>query len=429
MRVSDDKAGSADSGRGMFPWIIWFLGSLCFSFAFFQRITPSVMTEDLMRDFGVTAVVIGTLSALYFYAYACLQVPIGVFVDRWGPRRMLAGAIALNGIGTLMFATTGDLGVAYLGRVLIGIGSAVGWVGSLKLISVWFPQSRFAMLSGCTAAMGMAGAILGQAPVAASVGAFGWRGTLGGVAVFAFVFAVLLLLVLRDDPAGRGGAERLRLASVVQGLRRSLTNRQTWIFATLCGVQTAPQASFAALWGVPYLMQAYGIERTTAAGVTSVLLIGWGVGSPLAGWLSDRVGRRKPILIVGSLIALLTMSAIVYLPGLSLISVQVLLLVNGIASGSMVLCFASAREHNDPRAAGGTIGFVNMATMLVSALGQSIIGWVLDLNWDGGLEGGVRVYGVDAFQSAFLTLVACGVIAVTASLLARETFARQVQAR
>ncbi len=403
--------------------LMWLLGSFCFFFAFFQRVTPSIMVEELMRDFGVTAGIVGTLSALYFYAYAGLQVPVGLLVDRWGPRRMLVGAMALNGLGTLMFAATSDIGLAYVGRLLIGMGSAVGWIGSLKLIAAWFPPTRFALLTGCTSALGLAGAVIGQAPMAMAVGAVGWRPAMLGIGLLAVIYSLVLWLVVRDTPPGDPPSASAQISDMMRGLRSVVGRPRTWIVAFLSGSMVAPQASFGALWGVPYLMAAHGIDRTTAAASTSMLLFGWGFGGPLAGWISDRISRRRAPLLVGTIIAFATMAAIIYFPGLPLAVVQGLLLANGVAAGSMILCYVGARETNEPQASGVAIAIVNMIAMLSGAIVQTSVGWLLDLVWGGTLKNNVRVYDVADYQLAFLVLMVCGVAGVVLALAMRETFA------
>lgn len=417
---------SEPNGRtvSLMPWTIWFLASLCFFLAFFQRVTPGVMVDELMRDFAVTAAVVGNLTAFYYYAYAGLQIPIGVMVDRWGPRRMLTVAIMLSAVGGLIFAATDNLWLAYLGRMLIGAGSAVGWVGTLKLIAVWFPARRFAFLSGMTSTLGMVGAIAGQAPVAAMVDNFGWRGTLVIIAGLAIALAVAIWLIVRDRPTGGRDAQTLTMRDLMRGLRGTLKTPQTWILAILCGMLTAPQAAFAAVWGVPYLMQAFGLSRIEAAGTVSFLLLGWGIGSPLGGWFSDYIGRRKLPLLMGAMIALTTISCIVFIPGLPLGVVQGLLVINGIGSATMVLCFVTAREHAVAEAGSVAVALVNTATMALSAASQPLIGWILDINWDGRMENGARLYDTVAFKWGLLTLVGCGVFAVLSALLVRETHCR-----
>jgi len=415
-----------------FPWIVWTLAALFYCYGFFQRVAPSVMVPDLMLEFGVSAAVLGNLSAFYFYAYAGLQLPIGVMFDHWGARRMLSLAALLCGLGSLLFSWADSMTWAYAGRLLIGAGAGFTWVGTLQLASRWLPPHRFAMVTGLTLMLGMAGAIGGQAPLAAIVEVSGWRGTMLWAAGFALLLAVLIWLVVRDRPDEDGprnepvGDAERATKSLLHGLIGTMANRQSWFVACYGGALTATMLAFAGLWGVPYLMQAYGISRPAAAASTSLLLVGWGIGAPLAGWLSDRLKRRKPLMVLGSLVALATFAAIVYTPGLPLFWARVLFLVNGFFSGAMVLSFAAGREHNRPETAGASMGFVNTFVMAAGAIFQPLIGWLLDQNWDGTLQAGARIYSVGTYRTAFLAIVISGTVSVLMGLLMGETHCRNV---
>lgn len=412
---------------GLYPWLVWGLAASFYSYGFFQRVAPSVMVGELLADFNVSAAALGNLSAFYFYAYASLQLPIGVMIDHWGARRMLVGAALLCGAGSLLFAKADSLSMAYLGRLMIGAGAGFTWVGTLKLTAQWLPPKRFALVSGMTLMLGMVGAVAGQAPLAAAVSILGWRDTLGAAALAAFVLAALIWLVVRDRAEDHTshdmGAET---AGLLHGLKATLKNRQSWYAAIYGGAMTAPILAFAGLWGVPYLMQAYGLERTEAAASTSLMLIGWGLGAPLAGWVSDHIELRRLPMLVCSVIVLILFSILVYAPDLPLGAARTLLFLHGFFNGGMVICFAVSREHNKPRHGGVTLGFVNTMVMASGAFFQPFIGWLLDVNWDGGIEAGGRVYSVQAFEAALLSLVASGVIAIVMALLMRETHCRNV---
>lgn len=416
----------------LFPWLVWGLSALFYCYGFFQRVAPSVMVPDLMVEFGVSAAVLGNLSAFYFYAYAGLQLPIGVMFDHWGARRMLALAALLCGLGSLLFSMADSMAGAYAGRLLIGAGAGFTWVGSLQLAARWLPPERFAMVTGLTLMLGMAGAIGGQAPLAAIVEQAGWRGTMAWAAGFALLLAMLIWLIVRDRPDGgpneepaTGDVEKVTM-SLLHGLRGTMAHRQSWFVALYGGTLTATMLAFAGLWGVPYLMQTYGISRPAAAASTSLLLVGWAIGAPLAGWLSDSMKRRKPLMVLGALVALTTFSAIIYTPDLSLASARILCFINGLFSGSMVLSFAAAREHNRPETAGATLGFVNTFVMAAGAIFQPLIGWLLDLNWDGAMAAGVRVYSVSTFQTAFAVIVLSGSVSLAMGLVMRETHCRNI---
>ncbi|NIR29301.1 MAG: MFS transporter [Gammaproteobacteria bacterium] len=411
------------SGRA---WLVWALAALSFGYAFFQRVAPSVMVSDLMRAFDVGAAVLGNLSAVYLYAYAGLQVPVGLLLDRFGPRRMLTGAAGLGAAGSLLFASAQTLSVAYLGRLLVGIGAAVGFVGTLKLVAHWFPVNRYAFLAGMTMLVGMLGGVGGQAPLALSVEAVGWRETLLAAAVFAGGLATLTWLLVRDDPAGRAAASARQPApgrSILLDIGHVLSRSQNWFIALYGGTMAGPMLAYAGLWGVPHLVQLHGLERAVAAGSASLMLIGWALGAPLGGWLSDRLGRRRIPMATAAGAALLGWLLLLYVP-VPLVLTWVLLFVVGAVSGAMVICMAVARELAPPAVSGATTGFVNTANVGAGAVLQPIIGLVLDARWEGLIVEGARTYSLDAFGAALAILPACAALSLVSALLVRETYCR-----
>ena len=410
------------------PWIVWGIGALFFCFGFFLRLAPSVMEADLMRDLAIGAAVLGNLSAFYFYAYAGLQIPLGALLDRW-PEKVLPAGMAVCAAGCLLFGIAHDVTLAYAGRFLIGAGAASAWIGTVKLISMWFPSNRFARVNGLTAMLGMVGGIGAQAPLALVVEVAGWRGTMTAGAGFAAALAVVAWLVLgrntgaaRQETPGTGGTQFLRhLGGVVR-------TPQTWAAALVVAMGSFPVLVFVGLWGVPYLMAAHGLERPLAAASTSIYLVGFGIGAPLLGWLSDRIGRRRSPMLIGTVAAFIALLALIYVPGLPLAAVQALLFVSGFAGSSCLVSYAVARENNRPDAAGAMAGTVNMTAMTLSALGQPFVGWILDLEWDGRMAAGAPVYSPEAYHTAFLCLALSGAVAVAAALATRETHCRPVTA-
>lgn len=414
----------------IYPWLVWSTGALLFLYSFFHRVAPSVMVADLMRDFQVGGAVLGTLSAFYFYPYAMLQVPLGMILDRWGPRRVLACAALFCGAGTAFFASADTVQMAYLGRAMIGAGASFGWIGTLTLVALWFPPHRFALLTGLTSMIGMAGAVGGQAPLAAVIAIFGWRPTLMVAAVYGVVLAGVFLAVVRDrrNPA-KDGADPLQRLGLRRSLREVAATPQVWAVGLIVATVSVPVLAFAGLWGVPYMIQVHGVSNTIAAACMSVLLASWGIGAPILGWLSDRIGSRKIPLLTGAIISFAAILAVIYLPGLPFWLVVALLALNGLAGSSAVISFATARENTRVEVSGMTMGLVNLMAMGLSAVFQPLIGWLLDLNWDGLSDAGARLYSTEAYQIAFLSLAGCALVAVTAGLLMRETHCRQVVKR
>jgi MFS family permease len=421
-----------DASRGArtppMAWAVWGLVALFYCYGSFQRVAPAVMVPDLMAEFAAGAALLGSLSAFYFYAYATLQLPVGLMLDRWGERRVMTAAAVLAGAGSLLFAIADDVGTANLGRLLIGTGSAFTWIGCLTTAAIWFPPRRFALVAGLSSLAGMVGAIGAQAPLAALVTAIGWRDSMLWGAAFAFLLAIAIAAVVRDRPRTRQAPGRppATVQALAAGVRAAAADRQLWIAAFAGCMMSTPVLAFAGLWGVPYLMAAYELSRPGAALIASVMMIGWAIGGPVFGWLSDRTGRRRRPMIAGAVGACVTMAACIYVPGLSTVSVGLLLFVNGFFAGSMILVFAVIRERHGSGHIGSAYGLVNTVIMSSGAVFQPLIGLLLDLGWDGRMEAGARVYSRAAYDLAFGTLPAVFAAGIAAMLLIHETWCRPV---
>jgi MFS family permease len=376
-----------------------------------------------MRDFAVGAAVLGNMSAAYFYGYAGMQIPVGILLDRFGPRRLITIAALCCAGGCVLFATGSTLSVVTAGRFLIGASAAFSLVGSMCVAGQWFSPSRFALFSGLAMAAGMAGGVLGQAPLRLAVEASDWRTTtllLAGVGV---ALSLAAWATVRDRWRGSTGG-----GGVLSGLRTVARHPQTWLIA-LPGLGTAaPLLGFAGLWGVPFLETAYGLPRTHAATLTSMMIAGFGIGAPLFGWLSDRMGRRRPAILVGLALQTMTLAALIYVPGLPLLAIGGLCFLTGFMGSSQIVLFALAKETHPAAFSSTAIGFVNSMVTGAGALFQPLVGLLLDLAWAGQFSQGARFYEPEAYRLALSSLVACGIGGFLCLLAVHETYCRPVEA-
>ena len=413
---------------GWLAVLIWSLSALAFGYAFFQRVAPSVMVPDLMAEFAVSGAVLGQLSALYFYPYAAMQLPVGALLDRYGARIMLSLALLVAAAGSALFALASDISLAYAGRFLIGAGSAVGFIGSMALAANWFPPHLFAFLTGGSMFFAMMCGMAGQAPLALAVEAAGWRTTMLWAAAFAFGLSVLTALIVRNSPDPRSAAQEndIRWSEIWAGLRRSVRRREVWRLAIVAMAMSGPMLTLGVLWGVPFLTSAYGLDRPTAAFYTSLSLFGWALGAPFLGWLSDRIRLRKLPVVTCTFVNVLSLAAIALIPGLPLPVIAALFFLSGFTGGTMVITFAIAREVS-PKPLHGTVsGVVNGMTVAAGAVLQPVVGWLLDLRWDGTMDGGARVYQAADYRFALIALVVWAAIGFALSLGLRETRCRPV---
>lgn len=210
-------------------------------------------------------------------------------------------------------------------------------------------------------------------------------------------------------------------SSLVRALRRP----QNFLIAAFALLMSVPILAFGGLWGVPYTVARFGVDTTAAGFAMAAMLLGVACGGPLWGLLSDRIGRRKPVLLAGGLLGLAAIGAAIYLPGLPFAAFQVCVFLSGLGGAAMVTAFALGRENNDARSAGTALGLINMCTMLSGAVSQPLIGLLLDLSWAGETVNGARVYAPAAYEEAFLLLPAAYAAGLLIWLALKETHARQ----
>ena len=415
-------------------WTVWGLGAALYIIGFFQRVAPGVMTAELMGDFNLTAAAMGNLSAFYFYSYVAMQIPTGLLADSWGPRRLLTAGALVAGVGSLSFALSDGMLWACTGRLLIGGSVAVAFVAMMKLSSHWMAPRHFALASGMALFLGIIGAVFAGMPLRLLVVAYDWRSVMLVSSIFPFVVAALIWIVVRDDPSERGYlsyAPKVTVdaprTGIISGLRQVLGYRNTWLLFVAPGALAGSVLTFAGLWGVPFLTTHYGMSAPKAAAICSALLISWAVGGPVFGSLSDRVGRRKPLYVIGCAALTLSWAAIIFVPGLPIATLVALLIVSGFSAGGIIIGFAYVKESVPTHLAGTAAGVCNMGVMLGPMLLQPTVGWVLDRQWQGTMVGEARIYELDAFRAGFSFMLAWAVLALICVLFSRETNCRQVQ--
>lgn len=411
--------------KGFYPWLVWGLAAAFFFCEYFARVAPGVMVPELMKDFNVNALALGSLSAFFYYSYVSMQVPVGILVDRYGPHRLLTTTTFIFGLGCILFGMANNVYVAQAGRFLMGLSGAFAFVGSLKLAAVWFPASRFGLLAGLTQALGMLGAAVGEAPMSISVATIGWRSTMLVIAVIFIVLAIAIGLVVRDRPAGSPpNTDSLTTGrNILAGLKSVLINQQSWLNALYAGLVYAPTAAFAELWGVSFLVRTHHLDHHWAALGVGLIFIGWGVGGPLVGWWSDAMMRRKPIMLLSAAAGLVIISLILYAP-LSKPLLFALLFLYGISNTGVATAYAVSTEINVRAVAGTSLAFANMASVIIGAAFQPIIGGFLERHWNGELLDGVPVYSAADFRSAMILLPICMALGLISAFFVKETFCK-----
>ncbi len=418
-------------------WTIWAIGALFYLSGYYLRVSPAVMTHELMDAFHIGAAGLGTLSGIFFYFYVIMQVPTGVLVDSQGPRRLLIWGGLAAAVGTLLFGLTSSFALACLGRALAGAATALEWLVLLNIGAHWFPTRRFSMLAGLGLFFGNMGALTAQVPLRLMINMFGWRSLLAMSALFLLVLSGLSWWLVRDDPSDLGmksyarhksaGGEKARSAELWKGFIHIFRHRNTALVLVIQGGFVGPMIAFTGLWAVPFLTVRFGLSTTASAGVSSVMIVCWAVASPICGDLSDRIGLRKPIYLIGALISTLgwaIMFGTTHLPLWAFIAIAA---VTSFSCGAVILGFAYCKEVVSPRYSGASNAIVNIGNMLGPAVLQPAIGWVLDQHWAGKTMGGTRVYSLSALQSGCMPMVAWSCLSLVLLFFTQETYCRQME--
>lgn len=416
-------------------WFIWGLGALFYLAGFFQRVAPAVMTQELMQDFHISASGLGHLSGLYFYSYVAMQIPTGILADTLGPRKLLTAGCMVAGMGTLLFALSTQFFWAGLGRLLIGGSVAVAFVGLLKLSSSWFPKKIYAFVAGNALSIGLIGAVTAGPPLRFLLDTFAWRQVITTTGLMTLALGGVIWFVIRDWPQEKGypgfidqipSATSLSARRILQDLFKIFKYRNIGLLFVIPGGITGCILTFSGLWGVPYLVSHYSLSPAKAAGMTSVLLIGWAMGAPVFGWLSDYMGKRKSLYIAGVVVTSLGWSLILFRESLSVFQLVMALSVTGFFSGSIVISFAFVMESVPLSLSGTAAGLTNMGVMMGPMLLQPFVGRILDYHWTGQMIDGVRIYPLEAYEYGFIPMMAWIILSALLLFFTKETHCRQM---
>lgn len=364
----------------LIPWLICALGAMFYSYEYILRITPSVMEIPLRQHFGLSATGFGLLSAFYYYAYVPMQLPVGMLMDRFGPRRLLTLACGLSVIGMWLLGNSQLVSFATTGRFLTGFGSAFAFVGVLKLATIWLPEDRLALVAGLAAALGTVGAMIGDNLLGEMVERMGWQHAVNYTAIFGLGIVALMWFGIHDKKTNshEDGGTVATFDRGLLDLKLILTNKQIWINGGFGCLIYLPTTVFAELWGIPYLAHAHGMTPTTAEFSNSLIFMGFTVGAPLWGYFSDKIKQRRLPMFLGAFGAGVMMTVILYYPGLAGRSLNAAMFVLGLFYSVQAVVFAVGRELSPEEAGGTAIATTNMFVMLGAMLLQPLIGRLLD---------------------------------------------------
>lgn len=404
---------------------------LSYMSVYFHRMAPGVVSAELMTSFQTSATALGSLAAMYYYIYTIMQIPAGVLADTLGNRYSVTAGNLIAGVGSIIFATAETIELASLGRFMVGLGVSVIFVGLMKNNTVWFRDKIYGLVSGATILMGNLGSVLAAKPLSSLLNIWSWRDIFIAMGLMSLVLAALTYLFVRNRPEDAGFLSIREMDGMeshaerhqhwVKDLIKVVKNITVWPGFWINFGMAGGLFAFAGLWGIPLLRDSFDMSRDEASIYTTITLVSLAIGTLLAGWISDRLGLRKPVILSSAIIYALSWLALIYIPWQPGLLAMMLFMLIGITSGGFVMTYPCAKEVTQPALSGMAISLVNTGLFLGAAIMQPLFGWVLDAGWDGKIVNGINLYSWENYQNAMLLMFAFAVIAVIAALRIKET--------
>ena len=393
--------------------VAWLVTAVYYFYQYTLRSAPAVMMPELSDAFGLSGLAIASMVGLFYYGYSPFSLVAGVAMDRLGPRKVVPlGAITV-GIGALMFAT-GNSQLASIGRLLQGAGGVFALIGAAYIATTNFPASRAATLIGATQMFGMAGGSAGQFLVGPMIASgVSWSAFWAGMGIGGLAIGAALFFLLPEPKPVSKSDDWFKSATSAMGI--VFRNPQSILCGLIAGLLFIPTTIFDMVWGVRYLQDARGFDYGSAVLRSAMVPFGWIIGCPLLGMISDRLGRRKPVIVAGGVVLFGCLAWILYGP-VDVLPPYLLGLVAGVASGAAMLPYTIIKEANPPAVSGTATGVVNFINFTFSALLGPVFARVLT-----NVSGGAAKMDLGHYQIAFEPLLYGVAIAIALTFFLRET--------
>ncbi len=351
-------------------WCVWLIASIFYAYQYILRVMPNIMLPDIMQQFHINAADFGQFSGIYYIGYSLMHLPIGIMLDRHGPRKVMTVCILLTVIGLIPIIFSSHWVYPVLGRALIGIGSSAAILGTFKVIRLSFSEKRFTRMLSFSVTIGLVGAIYGGGPVRYLCSTWGYQAV---VQLFMAIGILLAALTYYFVPESKP----MRSTAVLSDIRAVLTNGRVLLLCLAAGMMVGPLEGFADVWGSAFLKQMYGYTPSTASYLPSLIFIGMCFGAPVLSYVAEKSGYY-----IGTIIAAASAMAIIFTlliaGSLTTNAIVIDFILVGICSAYQILAIYKASTYVPESLVGLTTAVANMIIMSFGYAFHSTIGFIVN---------------------------------------------------
>lgn len=394
-----------DNSKRLAVWTSWFMISLFYAYQYVLRVLPNIVMPEVMMRYNIESSTFGQFAGVYYIAYAAAHIPIGMWLDRKGPKYVIPICILMTIIGTAPLVMSDSWYMAYFGRALIGFGSSAAILGMFKVIHLGFPENRFSRMLGIGAFIGLMGAIYGSQPVARLLEIYSYETVIKWIIYSGLIFAVISFVVM---PKVKGVSEDE--LNFKKDFAEIWKKKEIFYIGIFAGFMVGPLEGFSDAWGVAFLQSVYSLDKPTASFLTSVIFIGMALGSSVVAYVGDKT-RAYYSVIIGCAVFMALIFLVILLKMVEVnYFMTFLFFMIGIFSGYQVLSVYLSTTYVKENVLGLTTAIINMVVMSFGYLFHSVIGETLKLTWDGTILEGVKVYTPESYIYSISVIPICLVI-------------------
>jgi predicted MFS family arabinose efflux permease len=370
---------------GIFAWITWIVASIFYAYQYVLRVMPNIMLDDIMQRFQIDSHVFGQFSGVYYIGYCLMHLPLGILLDRYGPKRVMPLCILMTAVGALPIVITDFWMYPLFGRILTGMGSSAAILGAFKIIRITFPEDKFTRMLSLTVTIGLLGAIYGGGPVAYLCRVFGYETVVMILVSAGIVLSVITYFIVPETDA-------TPTHSFLSDMMDVLKNGKVLAVCLLSGLMIGPLEGFADVWASAFLKQVYQLETTTASSLPSLIFLGMCFGAPLLSLIAEKSRSYLGTIIASAVIMALSFLGIVVYQ-IDAITLSILFVIIGVCCAYQIIAIYKASTYVSEQAVSLTTALANMIIMLFGYVFHSSIGWTVS-SFGGAQSSQALTYGI-----------------------------------